>query len=164
MSELSVGQLKGLTVNNNTISVPTGHILNAPGHITQVVEVSFPTQWSTTSTSYSSLTSASITLKKSTSKVFIFGNLHHSGRGSVQIQRNSIAIYDPQINFHVYEQQGTAWNSGSIRGFYPITLLDTPGGSVVTYNLFARAHDGIGIGFNEGGSGTSRIFLMEVAQ
>lgn len=30
MSELSVGQLKGLTVNNNTITVPSGHSLAVP--------------------------------------------------------------------------------------------------------------------------------------
>lgn len=164
MSELSVGQLKGLPANNNTISVPSGHVLNAPGHVTQVIEVAFPTQWSTTSTSYSLLTSASISLSKSTSKVFVFGNLHSSGRGSVQVQRGAVVVYDPQINYHSYEQQGTAWNSGTQRGMYPITLLDTPNSSSVTYNFYARAHDGIGIGFNEGGSGTSRIFLMEVAQ
>lgn len=164
MSELAVGQLKGLTVNNNTISVPSGHVLNAPGHVTQVVEVTFPTEWSTTSTSYSLLKSASINLSKSTSKVFVFGNLHSSGRGSVQVQRGAVVVYDPQINYHSYEQQGTTWNSGTQRGMYPITLLDTPGASAVTYNFYARAHDGIGIGFNEGNNGTSRIFLMEVAQ
>ena len=164
MSELSVGQLKGLPANNNIISVPTGHVLNAPGHITQVVEVHFPTQWSTTSTSYSLLTSASITLKKSTSKVFIFGNFHISARGSIQVQRGSTIIYDPQINYHLYDMDGTAWNSGSQRGLYPITLLDSPNATLATYNFYARAHDSLGVGFNEGGSGVSRVFLMEVAQ
>lgn len=164
MSELSVGQLKGLPVNENVINVPAGHVFNAPGHITQVVEVQFPTQWSTTSTSYSLLTSASITLKKSTSKVFVFGNLHVSGRGSVQVQRGAVVVYDPQINYHIYDQDGTSWNNGTQRVLYPITLLDTPSTANPTYNFYARAHDGIGIGFNEGGSGVSRIFLMEVAQ
>jgi hypothetical protein len=40
MSELSVGQLKGLTVNDNTITVPSGHKLYAPGSIVQVQHVS----------------------------------------------------------------------------------------------------------------------------
>ena len=39
MSELTVGQLKGLTVNNNVISIPTGHTLYAPGSIVQVINV-----------------------------------------------------------------------------------------------------------------------------
>lgn len=41
MSELSVGQLKGLTVNSNVITVPAGHTLNAPGSVintTQIVD------------------------------------------------------------------------------------------------------------------------------
>lgn len=38
MSELSVGQLKGLTVNNNTITVPSGHKLYAPGNTVQTIQ------------------------------------------------------------------------------------------------------------------------------
>jgi hypothetical protein len=36
MSELTVGELKGLAVNNNTITVPSGHKLYAPGSVVQV--------------------------------------------------------------------------------------------------------------------------------
>jgi hypothetical protein len=39
MSELSVGQLRGLTVNNNVITVPSGHTLYAPGSVVQVQTV-----------------------------------------------------------------------------------------------------------------------------
>ena len=39
MSELSVGQLKGLLANNNVITVPSGHTLYAPGSVIQVVNV-----------------------------------------------------------------------------------------------------------------------------
>lgn len=38
MSELSVGQLKGLTVNNNTITVPSGHRLVQSGMTVQTVQ------------------------------------------------------------------------------------------------------------------------------
>lgn len=152
-----------LRVNNMTNIGGTGATY-APGHIVKIVEIVFPTQWSTTSTSYSLLTSASITLTNTSSKVFIFGNLHRSGRGSVQVQRNSTVIYDPPITYHIFDQDGTAWNSASDRGFYPITLLDTPAVESPTYNFYARAHDAIGFGFNEAGNNTSRIFLMEVAQ
>ena len=37
MSELSVGELRGLTANSNVITVPAGHTLYAPGHVVQVV-------------------------------------------------------------------------------------------------------------------------------
>lgn len=39
MSELSVGQLKGLEVNSNTITIPTGHKLYYPGSVVQVKTV-----------------------------------------------------------------------------------------------------------------------------
>ena len=39
MSELTVGQLKGLTVNSNVISIPVGHTLYAPGSVVQVQTV-----------------------------------------------------------------------------------------------------------------------------
>jgi hypothetical protein len=39
MSELSVGQLKGLTANNNVITVPSGHTIYAPGSVVQVQTV-----------------------------------------------------------------------------------------------------------------------------
>jgi hypothetical protein len=39
MSELTVGQLRGLTVNNNVITVPSGHTLYAPGTVVQVQTV-----------------------------------------------------------------------------------------------------------------------------
>ena len=39
MSELSVGQLKGLLANNNVITVPSGHTLYAPGSVVQVQTV-----------------------------------------------------------------------------------------------------------------------------
>jgi hypothetical protein len=39
MSELSVGQLKGLLANNNVITVPSGHTIYAPGSVVQVQTV-----------------------------------------------------------------------------------------------------------------------------
>lgn len=43
MSELSVGQLKGLTVNSNVISVPSGHTIKQGGSIIQVVQATSTT-------------------------------------------------------------------------------------------------------------------------
>jgi hypothetical protein len=72
MSELSVGQLKGLLANDNVITVPSGHTLYAPGSVVQVVSFSNAAQFSTTSTSFVNTTlTTSITPKFSTSKIFI---------------------------------------------------------------------------------------------
>ena len=75
MSELSVGELKGLTVNNNTITVPSGHTLYAPGSVIQVVNVDNVTRASqgvvaNTILDISGLV-ATITPKRSTSKIII---------------------------------------------------------------------------------------------
>jgi hypothetical protein len=75
MSELSVGELKGLTVNNNTITVPSGHTLYAPGSVIQVINVDNVTRTSqgfgvNTILDISGL-EATITPKRNTSKIII---------------------------------------------------------------------------------------------
>jgi hypothetical protein len=75
MSELSVGELKGLAVNNNTITVPSGHTLYAPGSVIQVVNVENVTRTSqgvsgSTLLDISGL-EATITPKRNTSKIII---------------------------------------------------------------------------------------------
>lgn len=74
MSELSVGQLKGLTVNNNTITVPSGHKLYAPGSIVQVVTATTGFVNQTITSSSPILVnglSATITPKFASSKILI---------------------------------------------------------------------------------------------
>ena len=75
MSELTVGELKGLAVNNNTITVPSGHTLYAPGSIIQVVNVDNVARTSqgfslNTILDISGLV-ATITPKRNTSKIII---------------------------------------------------------------------------------------------
>lgn len=72
MSELALGQIKGLSVNANKVTVPAGHTLYAPGHVIQVVTSEYTTEVSTSSTTFvtSGLT-GTITPKSSTSKILI---------------------------------------------------------------------------------------------
>lgn len=82
MSELSLGQLKGLTINSNKITVPSGHTLYAPGHVLQTV--SMP---KTDTFSASSLAawvdipglSATITPKSTNSKILVIANVWVGG-------------------------------------------------------------------------------------
>lgn len=75
MSELTVGELKGLAVNNNTITVPSGHTLYAPGSVIQVVNVENVTRTSQSVPSNTPLDIsglvATITPKRNTSKIII---------------------------------------------------------------------------------------------
>lgn len=91
MSELAVGQLKGLLVNSNVVRVPSGHTFYAPGHIVQVVQAvkSNTASYSmasssgapTTSNTYSVM-SAQITPKYSNSKILVTGNIRYAAYGS----------------------------------------------------------------------------------
>ncbi len=103
MSELSVGQLRGLTVNSNVISVPSGHTLYAPGHVIQVVNVENVTR---TSQGYSANTIldvsgmvATITPKSASSRIVIqarwfgeFGNTDHPHNSVFGVSRNGTQI------------------------------------------------------------------------
>jgi hypothetical protein len=73
MSELTVGQLRGLTVNNNVITVPSGHTLYSPGHVVQTIHTTYTGLFSTTSATLSNVTgfSASITPKFASSSILI---------------------------------------------------------------------------------------------
>ena len=73
MSELSVGQLKGLTVNSNVMTVPSGHTLYAPGHVIQVVQVVSKAQWASSSFGLQDISgmSLSITPKSASSKILL---------------------------------------------------------------------------------------------
>ena len=79
-SIVSVEQLKGLASGStpNTISIPAGQTLHAPGHIIQVIEgPEFHTTIGVTATTYFDLgLSVTITPKSSTSKIFVMTNVH----------------------------------------------------------------------------------------
>jgi hypothetical protein len=83
MSELSVGQLRGLTVNSNVISVPSGHTLYAPGHVVQVVQgVKTDTlATSTVNTWLATGITATITPKFSSSKILVTTHIQIGGNG-----------------------------------------------------------------------------------
>ena len=83
MSTLSVGDLQGLAVNSNVVTVPTGHKLEvtdaggltAPGHILQVVQT---VKTDTSSFAHNTLTtvlSVTITPSSATSKVLLLAHL-----------------------------------------------------------------------------------------
>lgn len=83
MSEIYVQQIKGPTTgaNANTITVPTGQILTAPGHVLQVQQTYFQTQVVySTNNGFSNVTDLNcvITPKSATSKIFITINFNYS--------------------------------------------------------------------------------------
>jgi hypothetical protein len=102
MSELSVGQLKGLTVNSNVMTVPSGHKLYAPGHVIQVVSVTKTNDYAIAlsaggfGTNVTGL-EATITPTFSSSKIFVqvstaLARVEGRGIGGFRIVRNGTPV------------------------------------------------------------------------
>lgn len=124
MSELALGQLKGLTVNSNKITVPSGHTLYAPGHVLQVVNGQSAARVANTSSTWVSTTvSASITPKSNTSKFMV-------------MVTHPISLYGSSggngINIRLTRNGTTIWQS---YGSSPYTLYYTTGSTAFTYSI-----------------------------
>lgn len=148
MSELALGQIKGLSVNSNKVTVPSGHTLYAPGHVIQTLSTTKVDAWTTTTqTTWLDITgfSVSITPKFATSKILVMVNLMANTStqviGQFRMVRDSTPI-------------GGGDNSGTSRqsGFYGVlnestysqynayngaaTFLDSPNTtSAITYKV-----------------------------
>lgn len=159
MSELALGQLKGLTVNSNKITVPSGHTLYAPGHVIQATSASFTTTFSWGAVnSWVDLTGITVTItpKSSNSKFMIFlHETHYSGYTdnvvSMKIQRNGADIF-AESDFRA----SPSYSNGTI----VIPYLDSPNtSSTITYKAQVKQ--------NQGSTGTyitsATMTVMEIA-
>jgi hypothetical protein len=192
MSELSVGQLKGLTVNNNVITVPSGHTLYAPGSILQVVNVDTVAR---TSQGFSGNVildianlQATITPKSTSSKIVIqarwFGEITAQAvvwdsifgvsRNNVQIGRQPDPGATVISGITIGTISYTADDANSTPEVMNLFTSDLPGSiSPVTYKITFLSNNGgtiftnrtVGYANQVNGHelGTSSIMLMEVA-
>jgi hypothetical protein len=93
MSELSVGQLKGLTVNNNVITVPAGHTLYAPGSVVQVVSAAkTDTFTGTPGAVWMDVSGLSVTItpRFANSRFLIMADIKGAGTADVTVIRSKI--------------------------------------------------------------------------
>lgn len=194
MSELSIGQLRGLTTNNNTITVPSGHKLYAPGHIVQVVPVDYSGRASQglSDNTIANVVGieAAITPKYANSKIFIqarwfgeFGNFDRIyncvfgiSRNGTQIGRQTEGLGSTLANgltvpaiSYIYSDTNSTGETANL------FVTDSPNStSELTYRLTLVADQGFTLYTNRvaGWSGqtagyelgTSGIVLMEIAQ
>ena len=176
MSELSVGQLRGLTVNDNVITVPSGHTLYAPGHVVQVVSVTKTDTFSTTNTSFTDIPglSAPITPSSASSKILVLceivaaspsNNATHFGlvRNSTDIARSTTASSVNASN--VILDLGVTQNFS-----VGIQFMDSPNttSSTVYKTQMRQLSSGTGFinrrSFNNDFGAISTMTLMEIAQ
>jgi hypothetical protein len=192
MSEVSLGKLRGLPINNNTVTVPSGHTLYAPGHVIQVVTVDSATQYSQGFSANNTINvsglEAKITPKNVNSKIVIqarwFGELTPHGtvwdsvfglsRNGTQIGRQ--AGFGGQNGIVTPSQSYVADDAGSTPESMSFFLSDLPATtSEVTYNVTFNTSIASGTivtnrtvsstGSTSGYElGTSGMILMEIAQ
>ena len=186
MSELSIGQLRGLTVNSNTVTVPAGHTLYAPGHVIQVVSVSKTDTFTTASDTFTPVTglSISITPKLATSKILVSVQIsvgmqiNVSSFGAFKVTRGGTDIYtgdSPSSRVSAVFGGTTNIDAQLALLSMPIVHLDSPATtSSITYQVEARRTGTASTVFvnrsgNDGNEarsvrGASSITVMEIAQ
>jgi len=150
--------------SGDTVAVPSGGKLTAPGHVLQVVQGSQSSQ-STQSTSYGDTgLSAAIQPTSTSNKILIMVNQHcytaGDGGGSIKLVRGSTSIYTPGESYAFY------FDGSSIdaRQYHSFNYLDSPSStSSITYKTQARAYNSNAFRTQDGGYFTSFITLMEVA-
>lgn len=188
MSELAVGQLKGLTVNSNVITVPTGHTIKQAGAVLQVLSTHYTGTISTTATTPIDVPgfSVSITPKFSTSTILVmvsvaFGFVNDA-YPYILVARNGTSI-GTGVNATGVQSNtflsGTATALGTPNDYRFIhaakNFLDSPATtSALTYQIkFASPYAGYAGYINRQNNQSNNVFIqypsstitvMEIAQ
>ena len=155
------------TNTNRSITIPdkAGEIAVGAGTIVQVVNATYNTQTSSTSTTYADTgLTASITPISTSNKVLVLfsqAGCHKSGgntHGRLKLLRDSTDLYEPD-NYYGWTNSTSNAGVATISGCY----LDSPSSSSsVTYKTQFNNGDGAGTVYVQILSGTSTITLMEV--
>jgi len=173
MSTISAEQIKGRSITGNKITVPSGHVLHAPGHVVQAVQLSHPGNvgtissnvLSTTSTSYVDFLVKAITTKLANSQIFIktysmyYGNAMY---GDGRLLRDSTEI--DACKYQIYTGESSDFHS------FGFQILDSPNaaaGTTITYKQQVKYNSGASLNMGYGDSGgkvNTNMILMEIAQ
>lgn len=178
MSELTVGSISGLAVNNNVVTVPSGHKLYHPGAVIQTKTTEYSTFTIYSVASYTTITSLSITPTKTTSQILFGFSFVVSGIGGFQITRNGSSVWSGPIDatgpYTYYENPNnqTAANSGSPRRLASYQFIDNPAStSELTYAIQIRPYTTAAasqIAVCEkgslGNSSVGYVYVQEIAQ
>ena len=106
MSTLKTNTIQAAT--GTTVNVASGHVLNAPGHILQVVTNTYATLTATTSSSYVDTgLAATITPSSSSSKIFVLAGCSMwqntaGGVSSITLYRGGSRVSDSATYGYAY--------------------------------------------------------------
>ena len=153
--------------HGSTIDIPTGHVLNAPGHIIQIVTNTLSTAAATTSNSFVDTgLAATITPSSSSSKIFVLAScaLWQNTAGGV----SAITLYRDGSRISESATYGWAYGYGGGSNHvmhHTPTYLDSPNTTSATeykiYYSIVSLGGQVTISVN---STPSTLTLMEIAQ
>ena len=153
------------------------------GKILQVVQHSFTTETSSTSTSDVAIggSSKALTLSSSSNSVLIIANIYcfhsrsYSGQGMSLTLRKTVSggsitdIYEPKDGGEMFNFDTSQLASTSGRGMQTLVHIDTPGNTGVTYELSGRGYTSNNGGTwavnrtDNGDTARSQIVFLEIA-
>ena len=171
--QINVNKIAART--GNTITVESGDVLQAPGHVLQVTVGGTTSRITTTSTSYADIgVSASITPSSTSSKVLIMvtgvmGNSAAGNRTTIILKRGDTEIGSGTgSSNNEFSSMLQEANSGYHYSGFGQTFLDSPStASATTYKIFMKAANATaalgGRADNNDIGVPTRIVLMEIA-
>ena len=172
---LTVQNLQGPSsgANANTVLIPSGQTLYAPGHVLQV-QTGIIDRLDMSTTTFTDIGSLTITPSSTSSKIYITVTNHVylatagslGWRGSLtQIYRDASAIVNEAGQFGSPSLY-TNTNSDRMMMYSTIDYLDSPSTtSQISYAVKVASRSGDNIDFNNASYGRQgRITLMEIAQ
>ena len=169
MSTLTVQNIQGSASSSNTISVASGHVLNAPGHVIQTVYATQASQESTTSTSFVNTSlAATITPTSASNKILVLANVNMYG--DTNDVHSVCTVYRGTIS-GTNIGNGDWGIGGSYAGASPVknnvscAILDSPSTTgAQTYTVAIRRNGSSGTMYMNVNGERSTIVLQEIAQ
>lgn len=166
MSELALGQIKGLTVNSNVVTVPSGHTLYAPGHVIQVVTNTYSTPTSVAGTTPASTgLTVSISPKSATSMILVqysVNGLEKQGdtntSGTITLYKNGSFVQEA-ADFAGYSMPAVT-NMPGVSNHYSSIAGSL---SAQTYTVMFYRSLGTGAFYVQNNGTTSSITVLEIA-
>ena len=155
------------TINEKT----SGNGIYIPGHVVQYKKTAYITgEQSTTSTSFSDITGASLSITpKSTSSIILIGWCGVlGGAGGFRFTRDGTALATTGDTYQYYDADTTGqttWKNGSTRTRFHEHIFDEPATtSSITYQVQFARYTATGFGINETNVARegSFLYLMEI--
>ena len=169
--------------HGTTIQIPSGHVLQAPGHVLQTFVATKTDTFSNTATSYTDIPDMTITITPSSTTSKILFNWHLSLGMNGDIAHGYIMAVRDSTNLLVADDDGgnrteatNVYNTNQPAAMYVHSgvFLDSPGTTSATvYKLQVKSSNGSAIyvnrsgrdnnGANYDGRGTSSMSVQEIA-